>query len=65
MPPMSKYAANGTLKLDTATYEKELFRLQAELVTMQQWVIETGHRPVSYTHLNRSLAPDAARPMPA
>ncbi len=43
---MSKYTANGTLKLDTATYEKELFRLQAELVTMQQWVIETGHRLV-------------------
>jgi polyphosphate kinase 2 len=43
---MSKYTANGTLKLDTATYEKELFRLQAELVTMQQWLIETGHRLV-------------------
>ena len=46
MRAMSKYTANGTLKLDTATYEKELFRLQAELVTMQQWVIETGSRLV-------------------
>jgi polyphosphate kinase 2 len=43
---MSKYTANGTLKLDTVTYEKELFRLQAELVTMQQWVIKTGSRLV-------------------
>ncbi len=46
MRAMAKYTANGTLKLDTATYEKELFRLQAELVTMQQWVIETGSRLV-------------------
>ncbi len=43
---MGKYTANGTLKLDTATYEKELFRLQAELVTMQQWIIGTGNRLV-------------------
>ena len=46
MPAMAKRTANGTLKLDTATYEKELFRLQAELVTMQQWVIGTGSRLV-------------------
>ena len=42
MPAMAKYTANGTRKLDTLTYETELKRLQAELVTMQ---------PVSYTHL--------------
>ena len=46
MPPMAKYTANGTRKLDTLTYETELKRLQAELVTMQQWVIETGSRLV-------------------
>ena len=27
-------------------YEAELLRLQAELVTMQEWVRETGHRLV-------------------
>jgi polyphosphate kinase 2 len=43
---MAKYTANGTRKLDTLTYETELKRLQAELVTMQQWVIETGSRLV-------------------
>ena len=46
MPRMGKYTANGTRKLDTLTYETELKRLQAELVTMQQWVIETGSRLV-------------------
>ncbi|MGB8385929.1 MAG: polyphosphate kinase 2 [Dermatophilaceae bacterium] len=43
---MPKFTANGTRKLDTPTYEKELGRLQAELVTMQQWVIDTGARVV-------------------
>ncbi|MBK8470110.1 MAG: polyphosphate kinase 2 [Actinomycetales bacterium] len=43
---MAKYTATGILKLDTDTYEKELKRLQAELVTMQQWIIETGARLV-------------------
>ncbi|WP_080795903.1 polyphosphate kinase 2 [Corynebacterium pacaense] len=33
-------------KLDKAAYEKELKRLQAELVEMQQWVVETGARVV-------------------
>lgn len=31
-------------KLNKKKYEKELRRLQAELVAMQQWVIETGER---------------------
>lgn len=31
-------------KLDSAAYERELRRLQSELVAMQQWVIETGER---------------------
>ncbi len=31
-------------KLDSKAYNKELERLQAELVAMQQWVIETGER---------------------
>ncbi|WP_010533790.1 polyphosphate kinase 2 [Brachybacterium squillarum] len=33
-------------KLDKAAYEKELERLQIELVAMQQWVIERGERVV-------------------
>lgn len=33
-------------KLDKSAYEKELKRLQAELVEMQQWVVETGARVV-------------------
>lgn len=31
-------------KLDKQAYEKELKRLQSELVAMQQWVIESGER---------------------
>ncbi|WP_293768409.1 polyphosphate kinase 2 [uncultured Corynebacterium sp.] len=33
-------------KLDKEAYEEELKRLQAELVEMQQWVVETGARVV-------------------
>jgi polyphosphate kinase len=33
-------------KLDKQAYEKELKRLQAELVELQQWVVETGARIV-------------------
>lgn len=33
-------------KLSRKAYEKELKRLQAELVDMQQWVVETGSRVV-------------------
>lgn len=33
-------------KLPTKAYEQELERLQAELVTMQQWVKQTGNRVV-------------------
>lgn len=33
-------------KLNKKAYEKELKRLQAELVEMQQWVVETGARVV-------------------
>src|SRR4051794_36384998 len=33
-------------KLSTKRYERELRRLQAELVSMQQWVKETGARVV-------------------
>ncbi|KAB1504081.1 polyphosphate kinase 2 [Corynebacterium sp. 320] len=33
-------------KLDKAKYEKELERLQAELVELQQWVVKTGARVV-------------------
>lgn len=37
---------NALPKLDKKAYEKELKRLQAELVEMQQWVVETGARIV-------------------
>ncbi|MDY3126800.1 MAG: polyphosphate kinase 2 [Corynebacterium sp.] len=42
-------SAKGTTKLaklDKEAYEAELKRLQAELVEMQQWVVETGARVV-------------------
>ena len=38
--------SNRLPKLDKQAYEKELKRLQAELVEMQQWVVETGARIV-------------------
>lgn len=37
---------NRPVKLDKPAYEAELERLQAELVDMQQWVVETGARVV-------------------
>ncbi|HEX4703288.1 MAG TPA: polyphosphate kinase 2 [Pseudonocardiaceae bacterium] len=37
---------DGPRKLPRAIYEKELFRLQAELVTMQEWVRAEGARLV-------------------
>ncbi len=40
---MSKHVPK---RIPTALYEKELERLQVELVIMQQWVIETGARIV-------------------
>src|SRR3954451_6839775 len=33
-------------KLSSSVYEAELFRLQAEMVTMQEWVRDTGRRVV-------------------
>jgi len=41
-----KREKNGSSKLSTKFYEKELARLQAELVKMQYWVQATGHRAV-------------------
>ncbi|WP_370249261.1 hypothetical protein [Cryobacterium sp. HLT2-28] len=42
---MSKSKKSGDVKrVPKPLYEKELERLQAELVGMQQWVIETGAR---------------------
>lgn len=32
--------------IDTAVYERELGRLQIELVKLQEWVVNTGHRVV-------------------
>ncbi|MCG7273645.1 Polyphosphate kinase 2 (PPK2) [Corynebacterium afermentans subsp. afermentans] len=37
---------NKPPKLSKKAYEKELLRLQAELVAMQQWVVESGERLV-------------------
>ena len=37
---------NKPPKLSKKAYEKELLRLQAELVDMQQWVVENGERLV-------------------
>ena len=34
-------------KLDKKEYERELFKLQVELVNMQTWVKETGARIVN------------------
>jgi polyphosphate kinase len=41
-----KHAPDAAPKLKNAVYEAELFRLQAELVTLQQWVRATGARVV-------------------
>ncbi|AKK02702.1 polyphosphate kinase 2 [Corynebacterium epidermidicanis] len=43
---MGKKDANKPPKLAKEAYEAELKRLQAELVDMQQWVVETGARVV-------------------
>lgn len=43
---MSTKNSKAPKKLNKKAYEKELERLQAELVDMQQWVVETGARVV-------------------
>lgn len=43
---MSNDGTGAPAKLNKKAYEKELKRLQAELVNMQQWVVETGARVV-------------------
>lgn len=43
---MSTKSSKSPKKLNKKAYEKELDRLQAELVDMQQWVVETGARVV-------------------
>ena len=40
----SKSKSKSTKRLQKALYERELERLQVELVGMQQWVLETGAR---------------------
>lgn len=42
----SSAKSNKPRKLDREAYEEELKRLQAELVELQQWVVETGARVV-------------------
>ncbi len=48
VPPwgMAKRTASGERVLGKKVYERELKRLQSELVTMQEWVRETGTRLV-------------------
>ena len=41
-----KREKNGSSKLPTKFFEKELVKLQAELVKLQYWVQATGHRAV-------------------
>ena len=41
-----KKEENGSSKLPTKFFEKELVKLQAELVKLQYWVQATGHRAV-------------------
>ena len=41
-----KKAADAPFKISNKAYERELFRLQTELVTMQEWVKATGQRVV-------------------
>jgi polyphosphate kinase len=41
-----KAASEKRRRVPKQAYEAELLRLQAELVTMQEWVRETGHRLV-------------------
>jgi polyphosphate kinase 2 len=43
---MAKRTASGLKKLRNGVYEKELAKLQAELVVMQEWVKHTGNRVV-------------------
>lgn len=43
---MSTKSSKAPKKLNKKAYEKQLERLQAELVDMQQWVVETGARVV-------------------
>jgi polyphosphate kinase 2 len=43
---MGSKTANSRQRMDIKAYERELGRLQAELVTMQEWVRETGQRVV-------------------
>jgi len=43
---MAKKTASGLKKLPKKAYEKELAKLQAELVVMQEWVKHTGNRVV-------------------
>ena len=43
---MAKKTATGETRVKKSSYELELRRLQAELVTMQQWVKDTGARVV-------------------
>lgn len=43
---MSTKSSKSPKKLNKKAYEKEVERLQAELVDMQQWVVETGARVV-------------------
>ncbi len=44
--PGEEYSSSGDDKEDRRRYFRELFRLQGELVKLQDWVVETGHKVV-------------------
>jgi polyphosphate kinase len=44
--PGQEYAPSGTDKEARLRYFRELFRLQGELVKLQDWVVEAGHKLV-------------------
>lgn len=46
MGSMAKFTASGIERMDVKVYEKELERLQADLVALQEWVKSTGARVV-------------------
>ena len=55
LPSNTKQEKSSTIKkIDKKVYEKELQKLQVELVKLQRWIRENKLKvvvPVSYTHL--------------
>jgi len=45
---MTDHAAMPPIELTPRQYEKELLRLQTELVYMQEWIVKRGERLVAF-----------------